>query len=82
MKLKYYFLDKFIFVRHPFDRILSAFRNKLEHPFTDEFQRRYGRKIIGQYRPYASDEAIDAGSDVSFTEFMKYIINEKPSKLG
>ena len=69
------FLGKFIWVRHPFERILSAFRNKLEHPFTPEFQMRYGRKIIKQFRPMASQESLKNGADVSITEFIKYIIN-------
>ena len=75
-------LDKFIFVRHPFDRVLSAYRNKLEHPFTDEFRRRYGRKIIERYRPYATEEALASGADVSFTEFLRYIIDENPAKFN
>ena len=69
-------------MRHPFDRILSAYRNKLENPFTDEFRRRYGRKIVANYRPYATEEAKETGADVSFTEFLRYIIDERPSKFN
>ena len=65
---------KFVWVRHPFERILSAYRNKLEHPFTDEFQLRYGRKIIQKFRPLASKESLQSGADVSVTEFIKYLI--------
>ena len=68
-------LEKFIWVRHPFERILSAFHNKLEHPFTDEFQLRYGRKIVKNFRPKASEESLEHGDDVSITEFIKYLVN-------
>ena len=67
--------EKFVWVRHPFERILSAFHNKLEHPFTDEFQLRYGRKIVKNFRPYASEESLEHGDDVSITEFIKYLVN-------
>lgn len=62
-------------MRHPFERILSAFHNKLEHPFTDEFQLRYGRKIVKNFRPYASESSLEHGNDVSITEFIKYLTN-------
>ena len=66
--------EKFVWVRHPFERILSAFHNKLEHPFSDEFQMRYGRKIVKNFRPHASEDSLDHGNDVSITEFIKYLV--------
>ena len=66
--------DKFVWVRHPFERILSAFQNKLEHPFTDKFQIRYGRQIVKKFRPNASEDSLERGNDVSITEFIKYLI--------
>ena len=42
-KLKTY--DKFIVVRHPFERLLSAYRNKFEHK-NEYFQSRFGKRII------------------------------------
>uniref|UniRef100_T1HA88 Carbohydrate sulfotransferase n=1 Tax=Rhodnius prolixus TaxID=13249 RepID=T1HA88_RHOPR len=48
---------KLIVVRHPFERILSAYRDKLENintgweHGTGHFYRKYGAKIVRKYRP-------------------------------
>ena len=45
-----------IFVRHPFERILSAFRDKLEDPtirgraFNEYYHNKYGRRVVMYYR--------------------------------
>ena len=45
-----------IFVRHPFERILSAFRDKLEDPsvkggkFNEYYYNKYGRRMVMYYR--------------------------------
>jgi chondroitin 4-sulfotransferase 11 len=69
---------KFIFVRHPFERLLSAYRNKLEQHYESSkyFQRRYGRYIVKQYRPNASQEALIKGDDVSFKEFSSFLTDK------
>ncbi|KAK4326838.1 hypothetical protein Pmani_002670 [Petrolisthes manimaculis] len=47
---------KFIIVRHPFERLVSAFRDKLENTNVgkehgvDHYHRKYGRKIVARYR--------------------------------
>lgn len=48
----------FIVVRHPFDRLVSAFRDKLERlhaktPETDYYYKTHGSKIVGRYRTEA-----------------------------
>ena len=40
---------KFMFVREPLQRILSAYRNKFTENFTDFYHRRYGRKIVKKF---------------------------------
>lgn len=37
---------KFLFVRNPYERLLSAYRNKFESTYSDYFRLRFGRKII------------------------------------
>ncbi len=79
-RLKHYF--NFLIVRHPFDRVLSAFRNKFEaeNKFTiPNFHHRYGRWIIKRFRPTASEESLGRGNDVTFPEFVKYVIFQDKS---
>lgn len=48
---------KLLVVRHPFDRLLSAYRDKLENSRvggehgTAHFYRSYGARIVAKYRP-------------------------------
>lgn len=63
----------FLFVREPFERFLSAYKQK----FLKEnkiFHRAIGRKIIKLFRPNATKHALDTGSDVSFPEFTTYVV--------
>jgi len=52
---------RLLIVRHPFERLLSAFRDKLERCYgkepctlkTDWYYKKYGRGIVSKYRPAA-----------------------------
>lgn len=70
---------KFMFIRHPFERLLSAFRNKFNQnsSSSDYFRSRYGRQIIKQYRTNATGESLARGHDVTFREFVQYIIDPR-----
>ncbi|KAI4876067.1 hypothetical protein NFI96_010445 [Prochilodus magdalenae] len=41
---------KFIFVREPFERLVSAYRNKFTRNYNVAFHKRYGTKIIRRHR--------------------------------
>lgn len=63
---------KIIMVREPFERLLSAYRNK----FTEKspyFHKRFGRKIIRRYRNNPRQEDIELGKNAKFDEFVRYI---------
>ncbi|XP_041350541.1 carbohydrate sulfotransferase 11-like [Gigantopelta aegis] len=68
---------KFIIVREPFERLLSAYRNKLEAQTNSSrfFHLRFGRKIIKRYRDSPSEQSLEKGNDVTFPEFVKYILD-------
>ncbi|CAH0394765.1 unnamed protein product [Bemisia tabaci] len=67
---------KFIFVRHPFERLLSAYRNKLEQHWLSSkyFQSRFGRHIVKHYRPNPTNHSLLWGDDVTFQEFVTFLI--------
>ncbi|XP_071552697.1 carbohydrate sulfotransferase 11-like [Panulirus ornatus] len=64
-----------IIVRHPFTRILSAYRDKMvkEHPMPPKFGfKKLQRKIIHRYRPHNSSES---SPFPTFSEFVQYVID-------
>ncbi|XP_042204806.1 carbohydrate sulfotransferase 11-like isoform X2 [Homarus americanus] len=76
---------KFIFVRHPIERVLSAFRNKFEKNYTSSayFKKRFGVKIIKKYRKGIDPADIPAsGHGVKFSEFVSYLIDTKTDQLN
>lgn len=66
---------KFVFVREPFERLVSAYRNKFTRSYNTVFHKRYGTKIIQRHRAEASPEALEHGNDVSFSEFVRYLVD-------
>ncbi|XP_015123862.1 carbohydrate sulfotransferase 11 [Diachasma alloeum] len=71
--------DALIAVRHPLERLLSAYRNKLEtrdETSSKYFQTRFGRKIVKRYRKNATRESLRKGDDVTFGEFVDFITDD------
>ncbi|XP_052092098.1 carbohydrate sulfotransferase 11-like [Mytilus californianus] len=66
---------KVIFVRNPFERILSAYRSKFVN--SNQFHKKYGTKIISKYRHNATKREKKRGANVTFLEFLKYITMTK-----
>lgn len=63
---------KFFIVRHPFERLLSAFRDKLEDEKKTYYNDKYGKYIIKWYRLGEENRTVPY-----FEEFLKYIVHEK-----
>lgn len=77
-RLKHYF--KFMFVREPMARLLSAYRNKFgEIP---SYQKKYGVEIIKRYRKGIVKDAVIEGDDVTFSEFVNYLVDEDEEHMN
>ncbi|XP_064632127.1 carbohydrate sulfotransferase 11-like [Lineus longissimus] len=70
-RLQHY--TKAIVVRDPMERILSAFRNKLNFPGNEYFLKKYGAKILQKYHPDLPPDVIEQGAGVTFLDFVQYI---------
>lgn len=73
---------KFVFVRHPFERLVSAFRNKFQQNYSVYFQNRFGRLIIQRYRTNPSQVSLERGHDVTFREFVRYLLDTETQRDG
>ncbi|XP_034073712.1 carbohydrate sulfotransferase 12-like isoform X2 [Gymnodraco acuticeps] len=76
-KLKHY--TKFLYVRDPFVRLFSAYRNKFQE-HNEYFYQRYGRHILRLYAnqpdpPQSLKEANASGMRVSFQNFIQYLLD-------
>ncbi|XP_028970645.2 carbohydrate sulfotransferase 8 [Esox lucius] len=65
---------KLLFVREPFERLVSAFRDKFESP-NSYYHPVFGRPIISRYRANASRYALRTGAGVTFREFVQYLLD-------
>ncbi|XP_046329103.1 carbohydrate sulfotransferase 11-like [Haliotis rufescens] len=73
-RLKHYY--KFTFTREPFERVLSAFRNKFQGKNVNEFfQNHYGKNIIKRFRTKGQK-----GVNLTFFEFVQYLIDSSRSE--
>lgn len=64
---------KFLFVREPFHRLLSAYRDKFfgkNRIYTNRFR----KMIVEAFRPRDIETVGMATNNVTFTEFLKYIV--------
>ncbi|XP_060082231.1 carbohydrate sulfotransferase 11-like [Ylistrum balloti] len=74
---------KYIVVRNPLERLLSAYRNKLAgRGFKDYTFQVEGKKIVNRYRINATRESLKYGNDTTFLEFVKYITDKKTEHLN
>ncbi|XP_070559667.1 carbohydrate sulfotransferase 11-like isoform X2 [Ptychodera flava] len=75
---------KFIFVRDPMERLVSAYVNKFTKSYNSsrEFQRYYGSQIVQLVRENASAKSLQEGHDVTFEEFVRYIVDHRTQERG
>ncbi|XP_064171693.1 carbohydrate sulfotransferase 12-like [Anguilla rostrata] len=82
VKLKNY--TKFLFVRDPFVRLISAYRDKLATA-NEDFYRRFSTVMLKRYGNYSNPPAsvVDAfrsGIQPSFSHFIQYLLDPKTEK--
>lgn len=63
-----------LFVRDPYSRLFSGYIDKFLYP-NPHYWNVYGRKIISKYRKNASLESLQCGHDVTFAEFVEYVVD-------
>lgn len=82
VKLKKY--TKFLFVRDPFVRLISAYRNKFELQ-NEDFYRRFAQVMLQRYAnqptpPASVDEAFAVGLRPSFSHFIQYLLDPQTER--
>ncbi|TRY56104.1 hypothetical protein DNTS_015236 [Danionella cerebrum] len=65
---------KVLFLREPFERLVSAFRDKFESP-NSYYHTVFGKPIISRYRSNATAKALRTGAGVTFKEFVQYLLD-------
>ncbi|CAH1797137.1 unnamed protein product [Owenia fusiformis] len=77
---------KFMFVRDPLDRIVSAFKNKFTFKGKSNqkeyewYGKAYGKAIVKKYRKNPTLRSLQDGLGITFEEFIQYITNDAPHK--
>ncbi|XP_026160257.1 carbohydrate sulfotransferase 12 [Mastacembelus armatus] len=83
LKLQHY--TKFLFVRDPFVRLISAFRNKFGRP-NEDFYRQFGSVMLHRYGnvpgslPETAAEAFTAGITPTFQQFITYLLDPETER--
>lgn len=72
----------FIIVRHPFERLASAYNDKIVHAWPKSFHDKLGRKIIKKYRkaPEGIHNLPPTEMYPLFEEFVMYLVDEYKAK--
>lgn len=83
LKLQHY--TKFLFVRDPFVRLISAYRNKFGRP-NEDFYRQFGSVMVRRYGnvsgslPETAAEAYAAGIKPTFQQFITYLLDPETER--
>lgn len=66
----------FLFVRNPFERLVSAYRDKFEDGSNSFFNEKHGKKIVQLYRQNSTkEESNDSNNNVTFSELVQYALD-------
>jgi len=74
---------KFLFVRNPYDRLVSTYRNKFYEPFNDIFRNLFGKQILKISRPRnVAGWKIEDTYNITFNEFVTYVVHHYDHNMG
>lgn len=80
---------KFVIIRHPLERLVSGFRNKIEPPFSDmsvRFPNYIKLTILQRFRNAEFEKWMDSKTkynlSVTFEEFIQYYVNSDLTKIN
>ncbi|XP_062846469.1 carbohydrate sulfotransferase 12 [Trichomycterus rosablanca] len=84
MKIKLKKYTKFLFIRDPFVRLISAYRNKFELE-NEDFYRRFAVVMLKRYGNYSDPpasvvDAFAAGIRPTFSNFIQYLLDPNTEK--
>lgn len=72
---------KFLIARHPFERILSAYKNKFENLDDAFFRQNFDSVIIQNSRRHLPVEDVKKLHDVKFEELIEFILHPELTKM-
>ena len=78
-RLKTYF--KFMTVRHPFDRLVSAYKDKIVASSDSYLGGLHARRIKKRYRDVNATTRSQPSGNVTFAEFVRYVLKTKPRHM-
>lgn len=73
----------FLFARNPWTRLMSAYIDKFANtPDKKYWHENFGKDIIKKYRKDATNESLSKGNDVTFPEFLAFVVDRGRAGKG
>lgn len=66
----------FIIVRHPFERLVSAYKDKIQYALPNSHHHKLGNRIIQKYRKTVNGKPTSLLKHPTFSEFVNYLLDE------
>lgn len=66
----------FLIVRHPFERLVSAYKDKIQYALPNSHHQKLGIRIIQKYRKVSKGQPWSTQKYPTFPEFVNYMLDE------
>ncbi|CAB3228835.1 unnamed protein product [Arctia plantaginis] len=70
----------FLIVRHPLERLASAYNDKIVHAWPKSFHDKMGQRIVNKYRKKNGSHPVPTERYPVFEEFVSYVLDEAKGK--